>query len=74
MLLTRESILKVDDKYIKGDVVYIHFPIIYDVVECIIKDVAVNKVLLTLPENSDLYNYPDFWFKKSSIIGKIKKS
>ena len=70
MLLTRESILKVDDKYRINDRVFIHFPIIGDVVECQIKDVSNVKVLLTFPQDSDLFNCPDFWFKKINIIGK----
>lgn len=74
MLMTRESILKVDDKYNINDRVLIHFPMIGDVVECTVKESSNFKVLLTFTEDSDLYNCPDFWFKKLNILGKVKNS
>lgn len=73
MLLSRKHILLLNESksYNVGDIIWIHFPYTEDLVQCIIKETFINKVLLSFEESSDYFGCPDFIFKKLSIIGKV---
>lgn len=72
MLLSREHInlLNESKSYKVNDLVWIHFPQTGDLVQCVIKETLINKVLLSFEEKSDYYGCPDFYFNKMSIIGQ----
>lgn len=69
-ILDRNSIISIHESFIQDNSVWIHFPITGDLIKCTIKEAARNKVLLTVPPESDYYGCPDFWFNKINIIGK----
>ncbi len=75
MLLSREKIIKLNESYAKytpGLRVWIHFPITEDLIQCNIEEATRDKVLLSIPEDSDLYGAPKFWLKKINIVGIIE--
>ncbi len=69
-ILDRNSIFKINESFSQNDLIWIHFPITGDLIKCQIKESSKNKVLLTIPVESDYHGCPDFWFNKINIIGK----
>ncbi len=76
MLLSRDKIVRIAEamnKYEPGLKVWIHFPITEDLIQCNIDESTRDKVLLSIPEDSDLFGAPKFWFKKANIVGTVSE-
>jgi hypothetical protein len=73
MLLKLSQILELNESrsYSINDLVWIHFPITEDLIQCQVKKVTNTKLLLSIPETSDYYGAPDFYFNRLNIIGKV---
>ena len=61
-------------QYLDTELVFVHYPITEDVVQCRIAQQTKDKLLLTFDENSDYFGAPAFWFKKVNVIGKVQSS
>jgi len=55
----------------ENDSIYIHHPITNDVVVVNIQEKQYNKLLVSIPEDSDYYGQPNFYIKKTQVIGKV---
>lgn len=69
-ILDRNRIFQINESFSTDSQIWIHFPITGDLVKCNILESTRTKVLLTMPEDSDLFGCPPFWFNKTNIIGK----
>ena len=75
MLLNREQIFKINESLtVKvNDLIWIHHPITEDLTQVIVKKIKIDKLLLSIPENSPYFGQPDFVLPKINVIGIINK-
>lgn len=71
-ILTKDEYIKLNERIQieNADLIFIHHPITNDIVKVKIEEKEYNKALVSIPGDSDYYGQPNFYIKKTQIIGK----
>lgn len=58
-------------KVSKNQRIWIHHPITEDLIQVNVLNVTVNKILVSVPEESPYFGQPDWYIAKTSVVGIV---
>ncbi len=72
-MLNKDQYFKIIERFgpLLDQLVWCHFPITGDPVQCRVIREERDRCLLAFDEDADLFGCPSFWLKKKHIIGKV---